>query len=701
MTARGQAEIARNDAVTAKNDANTAAAGAMSSMNMAAQIAGTGNGLIDDQFLGGSSWTRYQSGGVLSRLPNEVYPIGNTWVFNVQASQTDGMYIRSTDPAWIGDPNPNGLVVEIEYDFPTGNTDGSGVHVEFRAGGTNYNVAKRLKDMDKSPYAYGRRVASGVFIRPSNYSGSFERITVYLMANWSGMHPDPKVKTLRIHRVNVRVATEEEMGRGEVMAAVTAKLSNEYMTAVQTTQAVANAKQSVEAQLGTTNATVSKNSTALSSIDGSVARFSLVTNVNGGKQAAGLEVVSFDGNGNGSGSAIVLNAMNIIAKGTLSTDALVVGLGKNLLIDPEWMDGLANWSGSLQFYAPGTTNYANPAYPVAYMFSGAPGGGTRYGFATPAKDEAGTKALGYPVAPGETLIGSIYANAYRCSGQFYINYYDAAGVLISTSFGESTTQSFSSAVPQDGWRRIKVKSTVPAGAVLARFSILKTDTNSGQADSYLFLWKPQLEKTNPHASEPSEWSPGGVTFINGGRLFAESILTKHLGAGAVTADKISVNDLSAISANLGTIQVGTGNIGNLAVNRLKIAGNAVTVPYRMWVSTTGTGAQFSFNTPDQSSIICGFSGSANIPKGTYASFWLTLDGDPIMVGNYHSQIPADMTNGTMLTTLAKYPLAMISIPVGIAAGNHTLRLAYQDTGFGSRTTSGLIEGAFFALVAFK
>lgn len=44
--------------------------------------------------------------------------------------------------------------------------------------------------------------------------------------------------------------------------------------------------------------------------------------------------------------------------------------------------------------------------------------------------------------------------------------------------------------------------------------------------------------------------------LDANNIRAESIETKNLKAGAVTADKISVNELSAISANLGTITAG-------------------------------------------------------------------------------------------------------------------------------------------------
>ena len=56
--------------------------------------------------------------------------------------------------------------------------------------------------------------------------------------------------------------------------------------------------------------------------------------------------------------------------------------------------------------------------------------------------------------------------------------------------------------------------------------------------------------------------------------------------GSIEAGKLNVTDLSAISANLGTIEVDSAHIANAAVETLKIAGNAVTVPAFANVITT-------------------------------------------------------------------------------------------------------------------
>lgn len=62
------------------------------------------------------------------------------------------------------------------------------------------------------------------------------------------------------------------------------------------------------------------------------------------------------------------------------------------------------------------------------------------------------------------------------------------------------------------------------------------------------------------------WKYPNSTYIDGGKIYANS----------VTANQISVANLSAISSDLGTIKVGTANIEDLAVDTIKIKDNAVT-----------------------------------------------------------------------------------------------------------------------------
>lgn len=710
ITAKGQAEIARNDAVVAKNNAEGAAAGAMSSMNLAAQIAGGGSGVLSDQFLQHSGWVRFGAQGSLTKTANEVYPIGQTWDLSFTDSQNEGIQIIDGGGGlWFGQENAKGYVVEVEFTHVSGSMNGAGILLDWDSSTNEYRASARLADMQAGGGAV--RVARAVFKRPSDFTGDFLNHDLYVMANYTGNGLGPRVNgRIKFHRINVRVATEEEMGSGEVMAAVTAKLSNEYMTAVQTTQAVANAKQNVEAQLGTTNATVTKNSTALTNLNGQTAVFDLVTTVNGQKQAAGLKIMAWDGYGYGSGSAIVLNAMNIIAKGTLSTDALVVGLGKNLLIDPAFADGTAHYSfgstnvATFSVRQPGM-EFAHPSYPTLEIYQN---NGNTAGYSdatnTPVVNESGTKAPGVPVQPGKIYTASAYFSTHRCNGQLFIQWFNASGVALGAPSSASANTGSGDSSNPDLWPRITASGVAPAGATYARLIFRKHGTLSGQSDSFLFVWKPQLEESAFVGQEPSPWSPGGTTFINGGRLFANSITTRELAANSVTANEINVANLSAISANLGTIQVGSANIGNgaitnakigdLQVNTLKIADNSVTITHQFSISAIGGGASrapVSVYIPSSAKLLVGYSGNLPVMNGGTSTLGLFGAGQVITSARYHHSGAIGSPTDIAFTLIGA---------MTVAPGTHQF-WARNLAGNNDNEFSSGASGTLFILVTFK
>ncbi|MBD0139463.1 phage tail protein [Acinetobacter baumannii] len=75
-----------------------------------------------------------------------------------------------------------------------------------------------------------------------------------------------------------------------------------------------------------------------------------------------------------------------------------------------------------------------------------------------------------------------------------------------------------------------------------------------------------------------------VTLPNG-TVIPRGLFIDNASIGYITADKIYATSLSAISADLGTIKVGTANIADLAVDTLKIKDNAVTVPIAVFNDT--------------------------------------------------------------------------------------------------------------------
>lgn len=712
ITAKGQAEIARNDAVTAKNNAEGAAAGAMSSMNLAAQIAGGGSGVLADQFLQHSGWIRFGAQGSLTKTANQVYPIGQTWDFSFTDSQDEGILITDNGGGlWFGQENAKGYVVEVEFTHVSGSMNGAGILLDWDSSTNEYRASARLVDMQAGDRAV--RVARAVFKRPSNYTGTFASHDLFVMANYSGNGLGPRVNgRIKFHRVNVRVATEEEMGSGEVMAAVTAKLTNEYMTTVQTTQAVASGISTYDASIaGGVRATVTQSSTAISNLQGGIAGMKYIVQ-SGAANAAGIEAVSIDpNNGQKTTSAVVLHGDNVIAPGTLSTNALVVGLGKNLLIDPTFSDGLAHYNfwtnhgGEARIRKPGEA-YAHPGYPTLQILQS---NGNTAGYSnittTPVVDESGSKAPGIPVQPGKIYTASAYFSTHQCNGQLFIDWVNASGSSIpgAPSSASANTGHGDSSNP-DLWPRIAASGVAPAGAAYARLIFRKHGTTSGQSNSFLFVWKPQLEESAFVGQGPSPWSPGGTTFINGGRLFANSITTRELAANSVTADQIKVANLSAISANLGTIQVGSANIsngaitnakiGNLQVDTIKIADNSVTITHQFSISAIGGGASrapVSVYIPSSATLLVGYSGNLPVARGTTSDLVLFGTGQVITSARYYHIDTIGNPTDVAFTLIGA---------MTVASGTHKFWARNSAGNNGEEFSSGAV-GTLFILVAFK
>lgn len=78
-------------------------------------------------------WDRWSSGtGTYSVGDNEVYGRGNTWTFDTESAEQDGMILESTDPDWVGQTNCFAYTVEIDFTLVSGTLSGAGVFLSWR-----------------------------------------------------------------------------------------------------------------------------------------------------------------------------------------------------------------------------------------------------------------------------------------------------------------------------------------------------------------------------------------------------------------------------------------------------------------------------------------------------------------------------------------------------------------------------------------
>ncbi|WP_065322710.1 phage tail protein [Tritonibacter mobilis] len=315
--------------------------------------------------------------------------------------------------------------------------------------------------------------------------------------------------------------------------------------------ALANMLTELNTDANGSSATVTSLLQTQAEVNGFSSAFAGITAETNGGQIAGFRASSWS-DPSGAGGSVLELLGDVIAEGSIATNRMTVGLGKNLLGNTDFVDGVDGWVGSgsgsgyadisIQIRSAGQS-FAGNFYPtlMAWQSTGETDGycDVRY---WPQYENAAPASHGVPVLEGEWLDASAYVSAHRCRVELRIHFTDVSGATVSYSptLGSIDSNSGSSTNPEL-WTRLWGKAQVPAGAAYATIHLRKMATNPGHSNSYMFVHKPQLAETTESASQPTPYSPQGSTLINGNRL----------ATGAVTAEKIDVNELSAITANIG------------------------------------------------------------------------------------------------------------------------------------------------------
>lgn len=154
------------------------------------------------------------------------------------------------------------------------------------------------------------------------------------------------------------------------------------------------------------------------------------------------------------------------------------------------------------------------------------------------------------VVPGKEYIFSYYGANHRCEGLAIIENYDYSGyhyrsfnsAAICTSAYTKWAPNHGGLVEDNSKGRTWVKFTAPStGKVCIAFTL----RNITGDNPYFFFTRPMLEEARPDQTTPSQWQGGPLGSING-------------------RGEVQVEQLSAISANMGHISAGSFNINNRA-----------------------------------------------------------------------------------------------------------------------------------------
>ncbi|MGP9804026.1 hypothetical protein [Paracoccus sp. NSM] len=584
-SASASAGVARDQAVLARQNAEGAAAAAQESLNLTAEVSGRDMSVINDTFLISSDWQRIGSQGTLTTPANTIYPIGRDWRFVVTNSQNDGLRInQSPATIWPGQTNAEAFVVEVEFTLVTGGLGGAGIQLAWtNSAGSNFWTWAALADIQAGAGLAGRaRTARVVLRRPANFTGTFASHTLIIHANAQEQNWVRQAKTITFHRVRIRPATAEELGSGEVEAGVRANILVDYLTSASTQQAIAALREDMTVEMGGSLAAVRRSAQAIANLSGTVARFSQIASVNGEQVAAGIEAVSFNNEGGASGSVLKLIGDNVVAEGTLSANALVVGLGKNLLADPEFVEGSQHWTPgewdaanhSLLVLAPGSFG-AHPAFPtLAARQTGTSTANASVGY-RPVSNESGARAWGVPVVAGQRYCASAYLRVTGggvAEARMQIIWRDASGNVLGNNTPPFAATGGDGFLP-DTWPRMAAFGLAPSGAVFAEIRAQKAP--SGQFPNTLCIWKPQFEEVHAAASGPSPWAPGGTSYISGDRIVTGGVVSRHVTTDTIRAINGRFNSLSAANISVGNAEIGAAQIANAAITRAKIEDAAI------------------------------------------------------------------------------------------------------------------------------
>lgn len=310
-----------------------------------------------------------------------------------------------------------------------------------------------------------------------------------------------------------------------------------YTVATDTESSLAQITQTVTAEYGSWSAFATDTATAIATIDTIAARRTL--GVSAGSNEASLTLLAWDDAGDG-GSAIMLNAQNVIMSGTVSMRHLVIGSTDNIILNAE-LDDLDGWDVDSEVNGPFTPPTDMVSRRSVTMNSGI---SSNTYIRWPTTVEAGRS---YYMSMEARNTGSSSYSRLR----FYIQWYDRNNNNIANSSG--TTYIKTTVAPEF----FRESFVAPAGAVRARFLFgrLSHASNNGTT----------------HIGSPV------VRLMNDGQLTVD---------GSIAARHMDVESLAADSAFIGNLNITEANIsGDFTSDNYQESGGNPTIGFKLERST--------------------------------------------------------------------------------------------------------------------
>lgn len=245
-----------------------------------------------------------------------------------------------------------------------------------------------------------------------------------------------------------------------------------------------------------------------------------------------------------------------IASDTVTTDQILLSSG-NMIYGG--LDNFSNYSTLPSGYGERATNTLSQDYPLfgPNSFKHVSTSANSYYYLHPSSD---TTNAWLKLDTGQQYILSAYVRT-TSSTATSVNLAAVIREGATSSGGTGTGTGNLVLSASDGWKQVYIKFT--AGGTNPYLSYYLRNVNTGITTYWTGF---MLEKVSASQTKPFQFSQGNITRIDGGNIVTKSI----------KAESIDVTDLSAISANLGSIKVDTANIKDLAVDTLQMKNGSVT-----------------------------------------------------------------------------------------------------------------------------
>ncbi len=284
--------------------------------------------------------------------------------------------------------------------------------------------------------------------------------------------------------------------------------------------------------------------------------FKAVTVNTEGGGIAGFKAVSWT-NPDGTGNAVLQLLGKVIVEQTLATNRLVVGIGKNILENPDFVNGGIGFGaemvdpigmgGKVSIRADG--DYSTTFYPTLRIqsFVGVAGSGYVAVKFAPPKNASANLFFGYPVKGNGFYEFSCAVFLRRVRAQVQLKFYDKNGQGVGTTnlYTRSTTgvDNFESNRPQS-WPRVGGIAQAPSNAAYCVPYVMINQNTAAGSNNDMYVFQPMLAETQSADNALSPYSPGGTTLVDGNRIVTGSVVADAIAAGAITADKIAANAIT-------------------------------------------------------------------------------------------------------------------------------------------------------------